>query len=34
VALIVAGDFWDTDQKKAYAQLIVDKLNRRDVTVS
>lgn len=33
-ALIVTGDFWDLDQKKAYAQLIADKLNRRDVTLS
>lgn len=34
VALIVTGDFWDIDQKKAYAQLLADKLNRRDVTLS
>ncbi len=34
VALIVTGDFWDIEQKKAYAQLLADKLNRRDVTLS
>lgn len=33
-SLVVTGDFWDLEQKKAYAQLIADKLNRRDVTLS
>lgn len=28
VALVITGDFWDDDQKRGYAALLADKLNK------